>query len=261
MKRRILDFTEKLTYACATGVYPNSYGLQDIILENGYTRPNKLKVIGHGSSNGIDTLEFDPARVGDDRVNAIRSELGIGKDDFVYLFIGRVVGDKGVNELVSAFDELSKSHKDAHLIIVGGEERELNPLLNYTIHKIDENPRIHAVGYKNNVIDYLASSDLFVFPSYREGFPNVVMQAAAMQLNCIVSDINGCNEVITHGENGWIVPSHNTSELIDRMEWCISHREPSKAMGLHSRQLMIDKYERKYVHGELLKEYRRVLGE
>ena len=78
-------------------MYPNSYGLQDIILENGYTRPNKLKVIGHGSSNGIDTLEFDPAKVSDDRVNAIRSELSISKDDFVYLFIGRVVGDKGVS--------------------------------------------------------------------------------------------------------------------------------------------------------------------
>lgn len=260
MKRRVLDFTEKLTYACATMVYPNSYGLQDIILENGYTRPNKLKVIGNGSSNGIDTSEFAPARVGDEKVDAMRRELGIAEGDYVYLFVGRVVGDKGINELVYAFDSISKSHKDAHLIIVGGEERELDPLLPETIAIIDSNSRIHAVGYKNNVIDYFACSDLFVFPSYREGFPNVVMQAASMQLNCIVSDINGCNEIITHGENGWIVPTHNASELMDRMEWCVSHREQSKAMGLHSRRLMIDKYERKYVQSELLKEYRNTLG-
>lgn len=254
-QRKILDLTETVTYKCATMVYPNSYGLQEIILENGYTQPEKLKIIGNGSSNGVDTSEFDPASVSAEVSDAIRRELGIGGDDFVFLFVGRVVGDKGVNELVAAFDNVAKNHEGVHLIVVGGEEIALDPLRAETKRVMSANKRIHTVGYRENVKDYFAASDLFVFPSYREGFPNVVMQAAAMQLNCVVSDINGCNEIITDGENGWVVPVRNVEQLQQRMEWAVENREASAAMGLKSRRLMMEKYERKYVQGELLREY------
>lgn len=260
VKRSVLNLMEKITYACATKVYPNSYGMKDIIQENKFAKEEKQKVIGNGSSNGIDTSEFDPASVNGDTSAFIRYELGIGLDDFVYLFVGRVVGDKGVNELVSAFDSIYKSHKVAHLIIVGKEESELDPLLADTTNIINNNPHIHAVGYRNNVKDYFAASDLLVFPSYREGFPNVVMQAAAMQLNCVVSDINGCNEIITQGENGWIVPAKDNEALQERMMWCIDNPEKSQAMGLKSRKLMIEKYERRFVQEELLKEYNRLIN-
>lgn len=260
LKRKILNITEKITYACATRVYPNSHGLKNIIIENRFTNQEKLKVIANGSSNGIDTVEFDPLQVSCDKIDAIRNDLGITKDDYVFLFVGRVVGDKGINELVATFDAISKSYMHAHLIIVGNEEKELDPLLDSTISIIETHPRIHAVGYKNNVIEYFAVADLFVFPSYREGFPNVVMQSASMQLNAIVSDINGCNEIITDGENGWIVPPRDTNLLQKKMEWCIKNPKQSKTMGLRSRQKMIDKFERTYVHSELLKEYRRILN-
>lgn len=124
---------------------------------------------------------------------------------------------------------------------------------------IDTHPNIHAVGYKTNVIDYFAMADVLTFPSYREGFPNVVMQAAAMQLNAIVSDINGCNEIITNGDNGWIVPPKNVEQLQERMEWCMNNREESKDMGRKSRAVMVEKYERTYVWGEILKEYNKQL--
>ena len=96
---------------------------------------------------------------------------------------------------------------------------------------------------------------MLVFPSYREGFPNVVLEAGAMRLNTIVSDVNGCNEIITNGENGWIVPPKNVVQLKERMVWGINNREESIVMGQKSRTIIKQKYEQSYVWGEMLKEY------
>lgn len=257
-KRQLLNQMEKLTYACATKVYPNSFGLEKIILNEKFTSPTKLKVIGKGSSNGIDTNEFDPNKVSEETKNEIRNDLGIAKEDKVFLFVGRVVKDKGINELVEAFNSLHSKNPNAHLVIVGNFERELDPLQPETENLIATHSHIHSVGYKTNVIDYFAIADVLTFPSYREGFPNVVMQAAAMQLNCIVSDINGCNEIITNGENGWIIPVKNEGMLTDRMQWCLDNPIESKAMGMKNREIMLSNYERSFVWNEILKEYQKL---
>lgn len=257
-KRQLLNQMEKLTYACATKVYPNSFGLEKIILDEKFTSPTKLKVIGKGSSNGIDTSQFDPALVSAETKMNLRKELNINSDDFVFLFVGRVVKDKGINELVQAFINLERNNTNCHLVIVGSYESDLDPVLPETEKQINNHPNIHAVGYKANVIDYFAMADVLTFPSYREGFPNVVMQAAAMQLNCIVSDINGCNEIIKDGENGWIVLSRNIEQLQNRMEWCVQNKEQSKKMGLESRVIMQKNYERQFVWNEILKEYQKL---
>lgn len=256
-KRQLLNQMEKLTYVCATKVYPNSYGLEQIILKEKFTNPAKLKVIGKGSSNGIDTSQFDPALVSAATKEEIRKELGIKESDFIFLFIGRVVKDKGINELVQAFVEVNKIDVHTHLVLVGSFERHLDPLKPETENLIENHSNIHAVGYKTNVIDYFAMADTLTFPSYREGFPNVVMQAAAMQLNCIVSDINGCNEIIKDGENGWIVSLRNIEQLQNRMEWCLQNKEQSKRMGLESRVIMQKNYERQFVWNEILEEYQK----
>ncbi len=254
-KRQLLNQMEKLTYTCATKVYPNSYGLEKIILREKFTNPTKLKVIGKGSSNGIDTAQFDPVLVSEETKKEIRKDLGIKNDDFVFLFVGRVVKDKGINELVQAFTNLYSKNSNTHLILVGSFERHLDPLQPETENLINNHPNIHAVGYKTNVIDYFALANTLTFPSYREGFPNVVMQAAAMQLNCIVSDINGCNEIIKNGENGWIVPVKNSTKLEEQMLWCLYNQKQSEEMGLKSREIMISDYERSYIWHEILKEY------
>lgn len=255
IKRQLLNQMEKLTYACATKVYPNSFGLEKIILEEKFTNPTKLKVIGKGSSNGIDTAQFDPVLVSEETKKEIRKDLGIKNDDFVFLFVGRVVKDKGINELVQAFTNLYSKNSNTHLILVGSFERHLDPLQPETENLINNHANIHAVGYKTNVIDYFALANTLTFPSYREGFPNVVMQAAAMQLNCIVSDINGCNEIIKNGENGWIVPVKNSTKLEEQMLWCLYNQKQSEEMGLKSREIMISDYERSYIWHEILKEY------
>jgi|SRR5690625_1395719 len=261
-KRKLLDRVEKITYACATKVYPNSYGLYNIVIENKYTQAHKLKVIAYGSSNGIDTSAFNPSKVSEKTRQDLRKELGISEDDYVYLFVGRVVTDKGVNELVQAFSGLEQESNTGkkHLVIVGNYENHLDPLLAETEKEIKENPYIHAVGFQDQVINYFALADVLTFPSYREGFPNVVMQAAAMQLPAIVTNINGCNEIITHQENGWIIPVKNADKLREYMQWCFENQEEAKKMGLNSRKLMQDKFEREFVWQELLKEYQSLLG-
>ncbi len=97
-KRWLLDVVEKLTYKCATKIYPNSFGLKDIILKNKYTTNNKLQVIGNGSSNGIETIHCDPSLYDESEKEELRIALGIEKSDFVYIFVGRLVKDKGVDE-------------------------------------------------------------------------------------------------------------------------------------------------------------------
>ena len=180
LKRKVLNAVEKITYNCATNVYPNSYGLKNIILDNRFGNKEKLKVIGNGSSNGIDTSYFDPKLFSIKDKQDLKTNLGIKNTDFVFIFVGRLVSDKGMNELVAAFDKLSTENKKVKLLLVGSFEDELDPLQEKTTNTIINNKQIISVGYQNDVRPYFSVSNCLVFPSYREGFPNVVMQSGAM---------------------------------------------------------------------------------
>ena len=221
IKRKILNFVEKLTYSSATRVYPNSKGLYDFILQNNFTQSNKLKIIANGSSNGINTTFFSLAQVSEIERVTLREKLNIQPDDFVFVFVGRIVSDKGINELIKAFSELQTAENNEltgiKLLLVGGLESDLDPLNPETLAEINQNKDIISAGFQQDVRPFFAISDALAFPSYREGFPNVVMQAGAMGLPSIVSDINGCNEIIVEGENGLIIPSKNVEKLKEKM--------------------------------------------
>lgn len=256
IKRKVLDLVEKLTYHFATNVYPNSYNLKDIILENKYCDKSKLKVIGNGSSNGIDTSYFNPNLFTEDFKTKFRTSLGLKPENFVFCFVGRMVKDKGINELVSAFKSLNQAN--TKLILVGPYERDLDPVDKETETEIENNPSIIWVGFKPDVRPYLAISNVFVFPSYREGFPNVVMQAGAMNLPCIVSNINGCNEIIEMGKNGIIIPVKNSIKLKEAMEELLFNSVLLARMIEASRLVIVSRYEQQFILNELLKEYNQL---
>lgn len=289
VKRTILNFVEKLTYSCATKVYPNSKGLKDIIIKNNYTKTTKLKVLANGSSNGIDTSYFNPQLFTNTQNEALKHKLGITANDFVFIFVGRLVGDKGINELVQAFKEISRKPKvesqklntsaaersrsqiaeptanssnstrntqHSTLVLVGPLETELDPLLPETMQEISSNPNIISVGYQDDVRPYFAISNVLVFPSYREGFPNVVLQAGAMGLLSIVTNINGCNEIISEGENGWIIPVKDTTAILKAMHYCVTNTEAFKKAKTNARQLIKDRFEQQLVWDAILEEYR-----
>lgn len=254
-KRHILNTVEKLTYSCATMIYPNSFGLVDIILENKFTRKQKLKVLGNGSSNGIDTNHFDPQLYDNNYKAKLRAELYIKPDDFVFIFVGRLVTDKGINELVTAFKKLKKNTQNIKLLLVGVFESTLDPLHPQTMRIIKSNESIIETGWVKDVRPYFAVSDALVFPSYREGFPNVVMQAGAMGLPSIVSDINGCNEIIKDYKTGVIVPIKDTVALYNSMHYILEHKNDARIMGQKSRKRICKRYEQKYLWEAILKEY------
>jgi len=255
-KRKILDAVEKLTYACATKVYPNSFGLRKIILDNGFCSESKLKVLAGGSSNGIGTAYFSSDQIDDNRKNGLRRELGISPGDFIFIFVGRLVGDKGINELVSAFASLSAERPQAKLLLVGPAEDHLDPLLPETVRLIETHPKIISAGYQNDVRPYFAISDALVFPSYREGFPNVVMQAGAMGLPAVVSDINGCNEIVTDGKNGLIVPAKNAPAIEAAMRQLIDSKGLYDHLKENARRTIVSRYEQSAVWQAVLDEYR-----
>lgn len=256
IKRKVLDFVEKVTYSSATKVYPNSNALREIIQQNNYCKASKLKVIGNGSSNGIDTTYFNKSHFSDEQNDALKSKLGIATSDFVFIFVGRIVADKGINELVAAFSTLQKENTNVKLLLVGPFEEELNPLQPETMNEIQTNPNIISVGYQNDVRPYFAISTALVFPSYREGFPNVVMQAGAMGLPSIVSNINGCNEIIIEGENGTIIPVKNHNALLDAMKIVVENDAVLQKFTQNARDLIVSRYEQKVVWDAILKEYR-----
>ncbi|MGZ2371893.1 glycosyltransferase family 4 protein [Ancylomarina sp. YFZ004] len=254
-KRVLLNWVEKLTYSCATKVYPNSYGLQDFILKEEFCKQDKLKVIGQGSSNGIDTSKFFREQIKSETQAALREEYDLDEKHTVFCFVGRLVGDKGINELVTAFGKLYTKDSSVRFLLVGDLEKDLDPLLPDVEKLIENHPGIIAAGWQEDVRPFLSISDVFVFPSYREGFPNVVMQAGAMELPCIVSDINGCNEIIKEGINGMIIPPKKENELYNAMLELLENREKRELLTSFSRQMIVDRYEQKYVWQELLKEY------
>ncbi|WP_378187992.1 glycosyltransferase family 4 protein [Aquimarina sp. W85] len=255
LKRTLLDAVESVTYTCATKIYPNSYGLKEIILQNKYTTAKKLKVIANGSSNGIDTSYFDPRLYSEKDKALLRNKLNINSKDLVFIFVGRLVTDKGVNELIKAFKKLNEQHDSIKLILVGPFERDLDPLLEETENEISMNPNIISLGWQNDVRPFFAIANVLAFPSYREGFPNVVMQASAMGVTSIVTNINGCNEIISNKENGLIIPVKDSDSLYKAMQKLILDKNLIDTLASNSRPRIEKLYERKTVWKALLDEY------
>jgi glycosyltransferase involved in cell wall biosynthesis len=257
-RRKVLVQVEKLTYLCATMVYPNSKGLYDFIVINNFTSKKKLKVIGKGSSNGINTIYFSPERVTQIQALALKLQLGIGTKDFVFVFVGRLVGDKGINELVLAFKNIAQQKTNVKLLLVGMQEKDLDPLEVWTQEEIERNKNILFVGYQDDIRPYLSISNALVFASYREGFPNVVLQAGAMGLPSIVTDINGCNEIIIDGKNGIIIPVKNSDAIEKAILKLIDDMDFFTILQSNARQMITTRYDQKKIWTAILKEYRKV---
>ncbi|WP_400078931.1 glycosyltransferase family 4 protein [Winogradskyella sp. R77965] len=255
-KRKLLNIVEKLTYSCATLVLPNSFAMQDVVIKEKFCKRDKLSVIGNGSSNGIDTAHYDRKMVSNEDIDNLKQKLNIKPTDTVFLFIGRIVKDKGINELVKAFDTISKNNSNIKLVIVGPSEKELDPIEQDTESIIKRNQNIHEIGMVKDIRPYVAISNILTFPSYREGFPNVVLQASCMEMPCIVTDINGCNEIITHNYNGLIIPPKDSDALKNAMLDLLNNPQKAKELALNARSNIIKKYKREFIWEELLNLYK-----
>ncbi len=256
LKRRILMATDRLTCACATHVLPEGEGVKRDLLDNGITR-KPIKVLGYGNCRGIDLDRFDPT------LPEIQAEAAkLRKPEvFTFIAIGRLVGDKGINELVAAFSRLNRELPATRLILVGPQEKELDPLSPATLSEIESNPAIEAVGNQADVRPWLIAADCHVLASYREGFPNVVIEAGAMGLPQIVTDINGANEIIINGRNGVIVPPKNADAIHASMSRMATDPAFRSVLAANARPLIASRYEQSYVRRCLKEYYKEILND
>lgn len=251
--QKLLIATDRLTCFCATHINPEGEGVKrDLVNYKITTKP--LHIIANGNVNGIDLEHFDRTSEVMQIAETYR-KAGV----FTFCLVGRMVRDKGVNELVHAFLRLYQENNRIRLLLVGSFEKNLDPVLPEVEELILHHPAIEFVGYQPDVRPFFAASDALVFPSYREGFPNVVIQAGAMGLPSIVTDINGCNEIIIDGQNGVIIPPKDEQALYEAMERFILYPEEVREMTMNARPLIASRYEQRMVWEALLKEYEMLM--
>lgn len=265
MTRRLLMTTDWLTCACATHVIPEGQGVMND-LKNYNITSKPMKVLGYGNVMGVDMKRFSRRPEVMEKVALLQKE-GV----FTFVFVGRIVGDKGINELVQAFKALlAKDYvKKLRLVLIGRYEDDLDPISSDTKQTIESTPEIEAVGsqYGDDLLAWYAASDCFVFPSYREGFPNTVLEAGALGLPSIVTDINGSREIIIpfdknhQGATGLIIPSHDAEALQDAMTWMITHDEERKRMAANARPSIESRFEQRFVRQCLYDFYDEIFTE
>lgn len=241
--RRLLMLMEQITCKCATNVICVSQGVRNTLEKDKICGHEKMSVVRFGSAGGIDLNYYSRKMV----TRNIRSELNIKESDFIFTFVGRLVGDKGVNELAFAFNELSKRRDDIYLFLVGPEEKDQNPISMETESIISSNNRIYSFGRVNDVRPYIVSSNAFVLPSYREGFGMVLIEAAALDVPSITTNIIGCNEVIIDGVNGSVIPPKDQDALIQIMTEWLANPNLIKRYASVARRIAIERFDQRDV--------------
>ena len=251
LKRKILMATDWITCACATHVIPEGQGVLND-LKNSRVCRKSMKVLGYGNVKGVDMEHFHPARF---------TDVSKNKGIFRFIFVGRIVGDKGINELVEAFVRLNKEYSATQLTLVGEYEANLDPLKPEILKLIEDNSYIYACGpkYGDDLLVEYMKSDCFVMPSYREGFPNTVMEAGAMGLPSVVTNINGSREIIIHGENGLIVSPKDVNALYEAMKQMLLDVTAYNKMASNARPLIETRFEKGFVQECLIEYYKNII--
>ena len=198
------------------------------------------------------------ATVNDDTINRLKCSIiaGAANNQLANEKIhGQLVKDKGINELIQAFCRLPQEQHPVKLLLVGDYESDLDPLQPNTLAQITSNPNIISTGFQSDVRPYFCLSHALVFPTYREGFPNVVLQAGALDLPGIVTNINGCNEIVVPGKNGLIIPVKEENAIFDAMQFFIHHPQETSTMKKNAREMIETRYKQAVVWEAIRQEY------
>lgn len=250
-KKTLLKYIEKITYLFSTRLFCNSFGLKEFMQKN--LTSKAVTVIGYGSINGVD-VDYFQNKLSQKEQHIIREVLRIDEDDFVITFVGRIVKDKGINELVEAFLELKNKYSNLKLLLIGDYEEHLNPIEKKNKNLIDTREDIITPGFQKDIRKYLAITDLFVLPSYREGLPNSLIEAGSFGIPLLASNINGCNEIIIDRTNGILVKKKDKLSLKKGIELLLNDKDLYFDIKSNVRKSIIERYEQKYFLEELRRE-------
>lgn len=258
-KKTLLESIEKWTYSNATEVWPNSVGLRKFVLQKELCSEYKLRIIGKGSSNGVDLEKFNREVLKENHLVAATMRIMPGEDDYIILSVGRLVKDKGIEELVAAFLN-SKIVNKSKLVLLGAFEQDLDPLSPETVQTIQDHPRIIQIDWSDHVAHYLALADVLVHPSHREGFPNVILEAGAMQVPVICSDIIGNTDIIAQQKTGLIFPVKDALVLKEALEFGFVKRDKMAYYAENLYDEIINNYDRNFLQKEIYNNYQRLLS-
>ena len=258
LKRRIAKECDRITAKLATQCYADSPSQRDFLIAEGFMAPGKIAVIGAGSISGVDLQRFSLATWGGNTARQTRRELGIPSEALVVVFVGRVTKDKGIVELMAAFEILAGANPTVHLLLVGPFEPERDPLPAETLEQIKNHPRVHRVGFSATPEKFLAAADIFCLPSYREGFGSVVVEAAAMELPAVVARVTGLVDAIVEGVTGLIVPPKNVECLAEALRVLTASKELRQSLGQAARQRVVRSFDARVINEAVVAEYFRL---
>jgi glycosyltransferase involved in cell wall biosynthesis len=231
-QRKILTATERTSCSLARIVIANSHSLRDYAIEHRLCSENKIRVLGSGSGNGVDAEgRFNPAHVPTDARTSFRRDLGIPENAPVIGFLGRLVRDKGVVELADAWARIRVAFPDAHLVL-GGIFEERDPVPPATRVLLESDVRVHVMGFVTDTPRFFAAIDVFTLPTYREGFPNVLLEAAAMQCAIVSTKAMGAIDAVVDGTTGTLVPPRDDANLAAALR---SYLDDPAKRGLHGK--------------------------
>lgn len=258
--RKVLVTMEKLTGKAATHVWPNSFSLLKYIKENKLAPEHKLEVIGLGSSNGVSLERYSVAALKAERLDAIKKLLNYDPQLRYFLSVGRLVHDKGIDELVGAFNNIYKDNDNIRLVLVGAFEDEVDPVSDQTKEILKTHPAIILAGWSDEVEYFMHLSFALVHPSHREGFPNVLLQAGAMNCPIICSIIEGNVDIVEQEKTGLLFEVCNQQELQQKMEWVLANQQAFKNFGEVLKQKIVQHYDQKQLHQVIRSRYMELLN-
>ena len=258
--RKLLIAMEKLTMRSATHVWPNSFSLKDYIETNRLANSSKLQVIGEGSSNGIDLRRFSAAALKESELEKIKGLIRYDSSLTYLISVGRIVKDKGIEELVQAFDTVYKTNERLRLVLVGSFEDELDPVSDIARQLINEHPGIIKAGWNDQVEYFMHLADLLIHPSHREGFPNVLLQAGAMNCPIICSRIEGNVDIVSNEETGLIFDVKNLPGLTSCLQKAVDDPGTMKKYAARLYNKVINHFDQPVVHSRIEQRYRELLN-
>ena len=255
ISRSLLKFLDKIIVGLNTNILVDSFSQNDFLIKEGVIKNNLSTVLGNGSISGVDSLKFQPSQT---NRNFIREELNIKNDCIIFLFLGRLKKEKGVFELVEAFKNVSEFHSNVALLIVGQDEEGIKQeLISFLgTHK----SIVKFVSFTKEPERYMAASDIFVLPSYREGFGSVVIEAACCGLPSIGSNIYGLSDAIKTGETGLLVSVRSTKLLQAAMLQLANDKNLRMAMGFNARKRAIEHFSQDIITSKILQFYKRLIN-
>lgn len=260
MTKKILVFMEKLTARAAHYVWPNSHSLLTYIKRHKLVNEKKLQVIGQGSSNGVDLNRYSTISLKQEKMNEIKKLLNYDERLCYLLNMGRIVKDKGVDEVFKAFKVVYEENPNLRLIVVGAFEDDLDPISDEAKETLKTHPAIIHIDWSDHVEYFMHLSHLLIHASYREGFPNTLLQTGAMGCPIVCSAIDGSVDIVTHRETGLLFQPGNMEDLLEKLKYALAHPQEMKNYAISLRKKIEKNFSQSYLHNCLKEKYIELLS-